>query len=128
MESNLIVDSTLFLEDCLNKKSKVVTHPDFKEFLTKLHQIAKASKKKIVIQIKPHGERCSNCNKYMKRASLSNSIHLFDMEFVCSVWCLREMKRLGQSKSRKNTDGSSSTIEDDSVRTCEVSASRCSIF
>lgn len=128
MERNLIADSTLFLEDCLNKRSKVVTHPDFKEFLAKLHQIAKANKKQIVIKIKPHGERCINCNKYIKRASLSSSIHLLDMEFVCSVLCLREMKRLGQSKSRKNTDESASTIEDDSARICEVSTSRCSIF
>jgi hypothetical protein len=92
MENDKLTQSTRFLEECLNNRSKIINHEDFYLFLEKYSKIVRENSLSIVVKIKPSGEICKFCKKYIPRISLNNSISLETDSFVCSVNCMRKLR------------------------------------
>ena len=101
MEKVNLDESVLFLEECLNNRSKVIFHQTFTDFLYHFSKAIKNSSMEIVVKAKPNGERCMHCKSYIPRIFLQESIKMNSENFMCSIECLKNSKIAEASNIQK---------------------------
>jgi hypothetical protein len=109
--------AVLFLEECLNNRSKIVNHEKFSQFLLLFHKLCLVDSVRPVIRIRPNGEQCVVCSRYISGRNLNKTAEIYENCFICSVKCLREYKNRKCENPRKNTGDSCaslSTVDEES--------------
>ena len=130
MENPKLSQSVLFLEECLNNRSKIVNHDEFAKFLKDFQTMCSENSLQPVIRMRPYGELCLCCNKYITGRNLANSVEIESDQFICSIRCLRVFKKLKPKKIRKNIQHfnySSSNLKDE-VCVKRKSKGNCDLF
>ena len=129
MENFKLSQSVLFFEECLNNRSKIVATEEFRAFVEKISKLIAEDSKEIVIKIKPNGETCICCKRYIKGTNLQNSINFNSAGFVCSIKCLRQLKNPGSNPcSRKYSDESFEAYGEEYEKILLSNPKKCAIY
>ena len=130
MENAKLSQSVIFLEECINNRSKIINHDEFVNFLKEFCSMCSTNSLEPVIRIKPYGAECMYCNKYITGRNLASAVEIESGSFICSLRCLRDFKCLKPKSLRKNTGDSNcstSTVEDESCISRKGNGS-CGLF
>ena len=99
MENETINKTSLFLEECLNNRSQIINSPEFKIFLSEYSKLADQNAFEVSVKVKPNGEPCNVCHRYISGVNLQNSVKVDQNRFLCSLKCLRIYKEMPKRKS-----------------------------